>query len=201
MADTKKRAIISVSNKDGVVDFAKGLVELGFEIVSTGGTRRALQEAGLEIGAISDLTGFPEILGGRVKTLHPAIYSGILARRCVPEDMAIIEKMSLPLFHVVAVNLYPFQETIAKEGVTLEEAIEQIDIGGPSMLRATAKSHPDVAPVVDPADYDKVLQELRDGGPDAKERRRLAAKVYAHTSQYHAAIAEYLQSVYSSGCH
>jgi phosphoribosylaminoimidazolecarboxamide formyltransferase/IMP cyclohydrolase len=195
MPDARKRAIISVSNKDGVVDFAKGLVDLGFKIVSTGGTRRTLEEAGIDVGAISDLTGFPEILGGRVKTLHPAIYAGILARRCVPEDMAIVAKMDLPLFQVVAVNLYPFQETIAKKGVTLEEAIEQIDIGGPSMLRATAKSHPDVVPVVDPADYGKVLKALRDGGPSPKERRRLAAKVFAHTSRYDAAITEYLQSV------
>lgn len=182
------RALLSVSDKTGLAEFARGLAALGFDLVSTGGTARALREAGLAVADVSDVTRFPEMLDGRVKTLHPAVHGGLLARRDAAEHMATIAEHGIEPIDVVAVNLYPFRETVARAGVTPEEAVEQIDIGGPSMLRSAAKNFDAVTVVVDPADYAAVLDALRAGG-DAGLRRRLAAKVYAHTAAYDAAIA------------
>lgn len=192
--ESPRRALVSVSNKDGVVELARGLVELGFEVVSTGGTMKTLSEAGVPVTAVSRATGVPEILGGRVKTLHPTIFGGILARREMSEDMATLGDHGMPRIDVVAVNLYPFESTIAMEGVSDAEAIEQIDIGGPSLLRAAAKNHRDVFALVDPADYPealRVLGEAREADGRAF-RRRLAAKVFEHCSAYDRAIAAYL---------
>jgi phosphoribosylaminoimidazolecarboxamide formyltransferase/IMP cyclohydrolase len=186
------RALISVYNKAGVVDLARELVGLGVEIVSTGNTKRLLAEAGLSARAVSDVTGFPEILDGRVKTLHPAIHAGLLARRDLPAHMAQLAEHGLAPIDIVVVNLYPFQETVARPGVTLEQAQEQIDIGGVALLRAAAKNFPAVLPLVDPADYAEVLAGLRSGDLPQSLRRRLAAKTFAHTAAYDAAIAGYL---------
>ena len=188
------RALISVSDKHGVVDFARGLVALGWEIVSTGGTANALSEAGVPVLAIEKVTGFPEIMDGRVKTLHPAVHGGLLARRDVPAHLDALKQHGFQPIDLVAVNLYPFRETIARAGVTFAEAIEQIDIGGPSMLRSAAKNHVAVLPVVDPADYARVLDALRAGGASAELRRELAAKGFLHTAGYDGAIATYLAS-------
>ncbi len=190
----KKRALISVSDKTGVVDFAKGLEENGFEIVSTGGTLKALKEAGVAAVDISSVTGFPECLDGRVKTLHPNVHAGLLAMRSNPEHMAFLEKMNIVPIDVVAVNLYPFKATISKPGVELQEAIENIDIGGPTMIRSAAKNYQDVAVVVDPADYSVVLDELGKGGVTKETKFRLMYKVYQHTSYYDTLIANYLRS-------
>jgi len=187
------RALISVYNKDGVVDLARELAGLGVEIVSTGNTKRLLSESGLDALAVSDVTGFPEILDGRVKTLHPAIHAGLLARRDLPAHMAQLAEHGLAPIDIVVVNLYPFQETVARPGVTLEQAQEQIDIGGVALLRAAAKNFPGVLPLVDPADYAEVLACLRAGDVPAELRRRLAAKTFAHTAAYDAAIAGYLR--------
>ncbi|WP_461212990.1 bifunctional phosphoribosylaminoimidazolecarboxamide formyltransferase/IMP cyclohydrolase [Lacticaseibacillus sp. GG6-2] len=185
-----KRALLSVSDKTGLVDFAKGLVDRGFELVSTGGTHKVLAEAGLPVTGVDEVTGFPEMLDGRVKTLHPRIHAGILARRDLPAHMAALEEHDITPIEVVCVNLYPFAETIAKDGVTHAEAIEQIDIGGPSALRAAAKNSDSVWAVVDPADYDAVLAGL--DADDAALRARLAAKIFATTAAYDAQIAAYL---------
>ena len=186
------RALISVSDKRGVDRFAAELVKLGWEIVSTGGTAKTIADAGVAVTRIDDLTGFPEMLDGRVKTLHPVVHGGILARRDRTEHMAALAEHGIVPIDLVAVNLYPFRETVAKPRVTFEEAIEQIDIGGPSMLRSAAKNHESVLPVVDPRDYERVLDALRTGTvPDAL-RRELAARVFEHTATYDAAIAEYL---------
>jgi phosphoribosylaminoimidazolecarboxamide formyltransferase/IMP cyclohydrolase len=186
------RALLSVSDKSGLVDFARGLAALGYDLVSTGGTARALRAAGLAVADVSDVTDFPEMLDGRVKTLHPAVHGGLLARRDLPEHMAAVAAHGIAPIDLVAVNLYPFRETVARPDVTPDEAVEQIDIGGPSMLRSAAKNFDAVTVVVDPADYPAVLAELR-GGPGGAagrdHRRRLAAKVYAHTAAYDAAIA------------
>ncbi len=187
------RAIISVFDKTGVVDFAKGLSRLGFEIFSTGGTQKALEEAKVPVKSVSGLTGFPEILDGRVKTLHPLIYGGILARRDLPEHMAQLKKNKIETVDLVAVNLYPFVQTISKEGVTLDEALENIDIGGPSMIRASAKNFPSVTVVVDPADYQPVLERLKAGGIALDERKRLAQKAFQHVATYDTAISQYLR--------
>ncbi|MDP3879248.1 MAG: bifunctional phosphoribosylaminoimidazolecarboxamide formyltransferase/IMP cyclohydrolase [Dehalococcoidales bacterium] len=187
------RAIISVSDKAGVTDFAKGLSQLGFDIFSTGGTKKTLAEAGVPVKSVSDITGFPEILDGRVKTLHPLIYGGILARRDLPEHMAEIAKNNIGNIDLVAVNLYPFVQTVAKQGVGLEEALENIDIGGPSMLRASAKNFPGVIVVVDPADYGPVLEKLKTGDLALEERKRLAQKAFQHVATYDTAIAQYLR--------
>lgn len=193
---TKKRALISVSDKTGVIDFAKELVELGFEIISTGGTSKALQEAGVPVIGISEITHFPEILDGRVKTLHPAIHGGLLAKLGEPKHVQQIEEHDISPIQLVCVNLYPFKETIAKPNVTVEEAIENIDIGGPSMLRSAAKNHQYVTVVVDPADYEPVLNELKtEGQTSFAMRQRLAAKVFRHTAQYDALIAEYMTNL------
>jgi phosphoribosylaminoimidazolecarboxamide formyltransferase/IMP cyclohydrolase len=185
------RALLSVSDKTGLVDFARALADLGWELVSTGGTARALRDAGLTVADVSDVTRFPEMLDGRVKTLHPAVHGGLLARRDLPEHMAAIGAHDIAPIDLVVVNLYPFRETVARPGVSPEEAIENIDIGGPSMLRSAAKNFASVYVVVDPADYARVLDAVRAGdeGAGAALRRELAAKVYAHTAAYDAAIA------------
>lgn len=190
----KKRAILSVSDKTGIVDFAKGLEKLGYEIVSTGGTAKALREAGIEVTGVSQVTGFPECLDGRVKTMHPLIHAGILAMRDNPEHMRQVEELGVTLVDVVAINLYPFKQTILKEGVKFEEAIENIDIGGPTMIRAAAKNWQDVAVVVDPKDYQVVLDELANGQVSRDTKRLLAYKVFEHTASYDALISGYLRS-------
>lgn len=192
----KKRAIISVSNKKGIVTFAKQLAELGVEIISTGGTKRVLAEHGIPVTSISDVTNFPEILDGRVKTLHPNIHGGLLAVRDDETHKQQLQEHGITPIDFVVVNLYPFQETIAKPSVTLMEAIEQIDIGGPTMLRAAAKNHAYVTAVVDPADYDVVIEQFKQYGEVLFETRRaLAAKVFRHTAAYDAMIAQYLTNV------
>ncbi len=186
------RAVLSVYDKTGIVEFARGLVDLGFEIVSTGGTARALREAGVAVTGVSDVTGFPEIMGGRVKTLHPVIAGGILARRDNPDDMRQLEEQGIQPIDVVAVNLYPFEETVADPDVTIARALEQIDIGGPTMLREAAKNHPHVMVVCDPNDYPEALQRLQSGDSDTEWRRALAVKVFRHTSGYDSAISNFL---------
>jgi len=186
------RALISVSDKRGIAAFAQGLVALGWELVSTGGTASALRAAGLTVLSVQDVTGFPEILDGRVKTLHPKIHGGLLARRDAPEHQAALKAHGIVPFDLLAVNLYPFQATVARPGVSLEDAIENIDIGGPSMLRSAAKNHEWTLPVVDPTDYGMVLDHLGRGAVPPAVRRELAAKVFAHTSDYDAAIARFL---------
>jgi len=192
-----KRALISVSNKKGVVDFAKALHAMGIEILSTGGTAKSLRDAGVPVKDVSEHTGSPEMLDGRVKTLHPRIHGGLLSRRDNPKDMEEIKKHGIDTIDMVVVNLYPFEETIAKSGVTFDEAIENIDIGGPAMLRSASKNFKDVAVIVDPSDYEKVITEMksRDGDLDQKTRLELARKVFRHTSRYDAVIADYLTSV------
>jgi phosphoribosylaminoimidazolecarboxamide formyltransferase/IMP cyclohydrolase len=169
------------------------LSKLGFEVFSTGGTKKALVEGGVAVKSVSDITGFPEILDGRVKTLHPAVHGGILARRDLPAHREELAAHNLETIDLVAVNLYPFVQTVAKEGVTLEDALENIDIGGPTMIRASAKNFPGVIVVVDPADYAVVLEKLRQGKVDLAERKRLAQKAFQHTAVYDTAIAQYLR--------
>jgi phosphoribosylaminoimidazolecarboxamide formyltransferase/IMP cyclohydrolase len=186
------RALISVSDKRGVVAFARGLVDLGWEIISTGGTAAALRNGDVPVIEVERLTGFPELLDGRVKTLHPVIHGALLARRDLPEHLKALARHNITPIDLVAVNLYPFQLTIAKPDVSLEDALENIDVGGPSMLRSAAKNHASVLPVVDPTDYPAVLDLLRQGDIGAETRREFAAKVFAHTADYDAAIASYL---------
>jgi len=189
----KKRALISVSDKTGVVAFARQLSELGVEIISTGGTASLLKEAGIPVIGISEVTGFPEILDGRVKTLHPAIHSGLLAVRNNPAHQQQLADLQIAPIDFVVVNLYPFKQTIAKPDVTFEEAIENIDIGGPTMLRSAAKNHAFVTVVVDAVDYETVIAELQaQGETTLATRKRLAAKVFRHTAAYDALIARYL---------
>lgn len=188
----KKRALISVSDKTGLVAFAKGIVASGLEIISTGGTKKALDEAGVPSLAIEEVTGFPEMMDGRVKTLHPKIHGGLLGRRDLDSHMAAMRSHKITEIDLVVVNLYPFKETIEKPDVTEAEAIENIDIGGPSMLRSGAKNFASVAVVVDPADYELVLTELQAGGTTLGTRKYLAAKVFRHTAAYDALIAGYL---------
>jgi len=190
------RAIVSVSDKTGVTDFAQGLTQVGFEIFSTGGTKKALEEVEVPVRSVADITGFPEILDGRVKTLHPIIYGGILARRDLPSHMIQLAEHNIRTIDLVAVNLYPFVQTISKESVTLEEALENIDIGGPSMIRASAKNFPSVIVVVDPADYQPVLEKLETGGLKMAERKRLAQKAFQHVATYDTAISQYLRQDY-----
>lgn len=190
-----KRALVSVSDKTGLVDFVKGLVDCGWEIIATGGTQKLLDESGVKTIGISEITGFPEICDGRVKTLHPKVHGGLLARRDEPSHLKALEENGIEFIDLVCVNLYPFRETIAKEGVTMEEAIEKIDIGGPSMLRSAAKNWNDVTVVCDPADYDRVLAELRANGHTERQTRlELSAKVYTHTAQYDTCIATYMRA-------
>ena len=186
------RALLSVSDKRGLVAFARGLCTMGWEIVSTGGTAEALRKEHVPVIPIEQVTGFPEMMDGRVKTLHPKVHGGLLARRAHAGDKAALAQHAITPIDLVAVNLYPFQETAARPGVADHEVIEQIDIGGPSMLRSAAKNHADVVVIVDPADYETVLADLHAGAVSAERRRALAAKVFAHTAAYDAAITGYL---------
>ncbi|MBE6172837.1 MAG: bifunctional phosphoribosylaminoimidazolecarboxamide formyltransferase/IMP cyclohydrolase [Enterococcus faecium] len=187
------RALISVSDKTGVIDFAKGLRAAGIEIISTGGTKTALEEAGIETISIDEVTGFPEMMDGRVKTLHPKIHGGLLGRRDSESHMEAMEKEAIQPIDIVCVNLYPFKETILKPETTEADAIENIDIGGPSMLRSAAKNHAFVTAIVDPVDYAIVLAEIQQEGHTSLEtRRKLAAKVFRHTAAYDALIGQYL---------
>ena len=192
-----ERAIISVTDKSGIVEFANSLSGLGVQILSTGGTARALREGGISVTDISDYTGFPEMMDGRVKTLHPKVHGGLLGLRDNPEHVEMMKAHGIKTIDMVVVNLYQFEKTVAKEGVTLEEAIENIDIGGPSMLRSSAKNFRYVTVVVDPADYEVVLQEMKKTGGETtlKTRFRLARKVFQLTHQYDGAISGYLETV------
>lgn len=190
------KALISVSDKTGVVEFATALKEMGWEIIATGGTKKMLLESGLEVTGISEITGFPEICGGRVKTLHPKVHGALLGRRDVEDDMRQLAENGIGLIDLVCVNLYPFEATVAKPDVTLEDAIEHIDIGGPSMLRSAAKNCKSVTVVCEPEDYDTVIGEIRAGGNTTPETRlRLSAKAYTHTALYDSHIAEYMRRV------
>ena len=188
-----KKALISVSDKTGIVDFAKKLTSYGYEIISTGGTLKVLNEAGVKAVDISSVTGFPECLDGRVKTLHPKVHAGLLAMRDNKEHMDFLKKMEIDPIDIVVVNLYPFKETVKKPGIDLQTAIENIDIGGPTMLRSAAKNYQDVAVLVDPQDYAKVLDELSEGGIKKETKFYLMYKVYQHTSYYDTLIANYLR--------
>ncbi len=185
------RALLSVSDKSGLLPFATELAQRGWELVSTGGTARVLREGGLTVRDVAELTGVPEMLDGRVKTLHPAVHGGLLARRDLPEHMRALETQGIQPIDLVVVNLYPFRDTAARRDVAAEDVIEQIDIGGPAMLRSAAKNHESVTVVVDPADYPRVLASLADAPTLADLRRVLAGKVYAHTAAYDAAIASW----------
>lgn len=188
-----KRALVSVSNKEGIVPFVKGLVDKGIEVISTGGTSKMLEENGVKVIGISEVTGFPEILDGRVKTLHPNIHGGLLAIRNNEEHQKALAEHQITPIDLVVVNLYPFKQTIEKQDVTYEDAIENIDIGGPTMLRSAAKNHQDVTVVVDPSDYNVLLDMIeRDGDVSIEKKRQLAAKVFRHTAAYDALISEYL---------
>jgi phosphoribosylaminoimidazolecarboxamide formyltransferase/IMP cyclohydrolase len=189
----KKRALVSVSDKNGIIEFVTGLIGQGFEVISTGGTHKLLQDAGLDVIGISDVTKFPEIMDGRVKTLHPSIHGGLLGVRSNEEHMRQMNELGIQPIDLVCVNLYPFKETIMKSDVTFEDAIENIDIGGPTMLRSAAKNHEFVSVVVDPADYEVILNELNEnGGVSLETNRRLAAKVFRHTAAYDSLISNYL---------
>ena len=189
-----KRALVSVSDKSGLVDFVKGLQTAGWEIIATGGTQKLLENSGVNTIGISDVTGFPEICDGRVKTLHPKVHGGLLARRDEPSHLQALEENGISFIDLVCVNLYPFRETIAKEGVSMADAIENIDIGGPSMLRSAAKNYNDVTVVCDPADYDTILAEINaTGNTTLNTRLQLSAKAYTHTAQYDACIATYMR--------
>jgi len=188
-----KRALISVSDKTGIVELAKFLHEIGVEIISTGGTMKAIKAAGIPVTYVSDVTGFPEIMDGRVKTLNPKIHGGILGVRSNPQHMAQMKELGIKPIDMVVVNLYPFKETIAKPGVTEAEAIENIDIGGPAMLRAAAKNFRDVVIITSPARYSSLIAMLQQHGDvDLITRKTLAKEAFAHTSEYDAAISAYL---------
>jgi phosphoribosylaminoimidazolecarboxamide formyltransferase/IMP cyclohydrolase len=187
-----RRALVSVSDKRGLIPFVQGLAELSVEVLSTGGTCRQLREAGLDVVEVSEKTGFPEIMDGRVKTLHPVIHGGLLGRRGT--DEAVMEEHGIEPIDLLVVNLYPFEQTIAREDATIEDAIENIDIGGPAMIRAASKNHDGVAVCVSPDDYDDVLAKLKGDGLALEDRRRLAAKAYAHTASYDTAITKYLSN-------
>ncbi|MDC4223345.1 MAG: bifunctional phosphoribosylaminoimidazolecarboxamide formyltransferase/IMP cyclohydrolase [Candidatus Manganitrophus sp.] len=190
-----RRAILSVYDKEGIIDFAQGLQSLGVEILSTGGTYKLLKEKGIQVKEVSEHTGFPEMLDGRVKTLHPKIHGGILGRRDDPKHLEQMKTQGIEPIDLVAVNLYPFKATIAKPNVTLEEAIENIDIGGPTMLRSAAKNYKDVAVIIDPKDYAAVLDEMKRSGGEISEAKRydLAKKVFFTTSDYDRTISSYLE--------
>jgi phosphoribosylaminoimidazolecarboxamide formyltransferase/IMP cyclohydrolase len=196
-----ERALISVSDKNGIVPFARALKDLGIEILSTGGTAKLLQDSGVAVTEVSAYTGFPEMLDGRVKTLHPKIHGGLLGRRDLPEHVTAMEAHGIPPIGLLVVNLYPFEQTVAKPDCTLEDAIENIDIGGPTMLRAAAKNHGSVTVVVDSGDYDRVVTEIRSNGGtvSASTRFALAVKVFEHTARYDGAIANYLGTVRVDG--
>ena len=189
------RALVSVSDKTGLVPFVQGLQALGWEIIATGGTQKLLESSGVKTIGISEVTGFPEICDGRVKTLHPKVHGGLLARRDLPEHMQTLRENGIETIELVCVNLYPFRQTIAKPGVTMEDAVENIDIGGPSMLRSAAKNWRDVTVVCDPADYEAILAEIRTGGNTTPETRlKLSAKAYSHTASYDMCIASYMRA-------
>ncbi|MBK4734718.1 bifunctional phosphoribosylaminoimidazolecarboxamide formyltransferase/IMP cyclohydrolase [Noviherbaspirillum pedocola] len=192
-----KQALISVSDKTGVLEFAQALAAMGVNILSTGGTAKLLADHGVKVTEVADYTGFPEMLDGRVKTLHPKVHGGILARRDLPEHQAALQQHGIPTIDMVVVNLYPFVQTVAKEECSLEDAIENIDIGGPAMLRSSAKNHRDVVVLCDPNDYACVLEELRSANGEVSQATRfaLAKKVFAHTAQYDSAITNYLTSL------
>jgi len=187
-----RRALVSVSDKRGLVPFVQGLAALGVEVLSTGGTCRQLREAGLDVIEVSEKTGFPEIMDGRVKTLHPVIHGGLLGRRGT--DEAVMDEHGIEPIDLLVVNLYPFEQTIAREDATIDDAIENIDIGGPAMIRAASKNHDGVAVCVSPDDYESVLAKLQGDGLAIEDRRRLAAKAYAHTASYDTAITKYLSA-------
>src|SRR5688572_13169024 len=192
------RALLSVSDKSGLVEFAKELAAAGVELISTGGTAKALRDAGLAVKDISEHTGFPEMLDGRVKTLHPKVHGGLLYIRGNATHEAAVKEHSISPIDLVVVNLYPFEQTVARPGVQLHEAIENIDIGGPSMLRSAAKNHDSVTVIVDPADYQIVADQVKvNGDTDLATRRRLAAKVFARASAYDGAIANHLSRAFS----
>lgn len=192
-----KRALISVSDKNGIVKLAKELNSMGIEILSTGGTAKALRDGGIPVKDVSEYTGFPEMLDGRLKTLHPRIHGGLLSRRDNPKDMEEIKNHGINTIEMVVVNLYPFEETISRPGVSFLEALENIDIGGPAMLRSASKNFQDVAVIVDPFDYEKILEEMKslDGDLSYRTRLELAKKVFRHTSRYDTIIADYLTRV------
>ncbi len=196
-----KRALLSVSNKTGIVEFAQALAQRGIEMLSTGGTAKLLREAGVRIKEVSEHTGFPEMLDGRVKTLHPKIHGGILGRRDLAEHVAAMQRHGIAPIDLVVVNLYPFRETIAKPGTTLAEAIENIDIGGPAMVRAAAKNYADVAIVTDPNDYSRLLEEIaaNSGAISHETRFALAQKAFSHTAHYDGAISNYLTAINLAG--
>lgn len=196
-----KQALISVSDKTGVLEFARALSAMGVKLLSTGGTAKLLADNGLAVTEVADYTGFPEMLDGRVKTLHPKVHGGILARRDFPEHQAALAQHDIPTIDMVVVNLYPFQQTVAKQQCTLEDAIENIDIGGPAMLRSSAKNHKDVVVICDPADYNVVLEEMKGGDVAYETRFTLAKKVFAHTAQYDGAITNYFTSLGADKAH
>ena len=196
-----KQALISVSDKSGIIEFAQGLDQLGIRILSTGGTAKLLADNGIPVTEVADYTGFPEMLDGRVKTLQPKVHAGILARRDLPEHVATLNKHDIPTIDLVVVNLYPFAETVAKPGCALDEAIENIDIGGPTMVRAAAKNHAHVAIVTDPEDYADVLAEMQTNGGAVGDATRfgLAKKAFSHTAAYDSAIGNYLTAIDADG--
>lgn len=190
----KPRALLSVSDKQGIAELGRALTDRGWELLSTGGTARVLRDAGLDVTTVADVTGHPEMMEGRVKTLHPAVHAGLLARRDRPDDLEALAEHGYEPIDLVAVNLYPFRETISQEGVTMGAAMEQVDIGGPTMIRAAAKSHKDVWVLVDPADYPRAVDVMDGAGEDAGAlRKELAGKVFRHISAYDQAVAEYLE--------
>ena len=191
-----ERALISLTDKSGIEDFARNLQELGMEILSTGGTAKKMRESGIKVKDVSEFTGFPEMLDGRVKTLHPKVHGGILAQKTNPDHLSQMAEHGLMPIDLIAVNLYAFEKTVAKPDCTLADAIENIDIGGPTMLRAAAKNYRDVTVLVDPADYPQVLTEMRaTGNTTLKTRFRLARKVFALTSRYDTAISAWLEKI------
>jgi len=189
-------ALISVTDKSGIVEFAQSLEKLGVEILSTGGTARALRDGGVTVLDVSDYTGFPEMMDGRVKTLHPKVHGGLLGRRDNQQDLQMMERHGIKSIDLVIVNLYQFELTVAKQGCTLEDAVENIDIGGPSMIRSAAKNFKDVTVITDPSDYSRVLAEISESGETSLQTRfELARKVYNLTAHYDRAISEYLETV------
>jgi len=192
-----KKAIISVSNKAGILELAQELRTFGVEILSTGGTAKSLRDSGLTVKDISEYTGFPEMLDGRVKTLHPKVHGGLLGRRSNPEHVSKMKEYNIDPIDMIVVNLYPFEETVAKKDCSLEDAIENIDIGGPTMLRSAAKNYEDVTVIVDPADYQKVIAEMKgnNGAVSKATNFYLAKKVFQRTSQYDTAITQYLAKI------
>ena len=189
-----QRALISVSDKTGILEFAKELHNSGIEILSTGGTAELLRKDGVPVIQVSDYTGFPEMMDGRIKTLHPRVHGGILARRDVPEHLQAMEEHGIRPIDLVVINLYPFEQTVAKKGSTLEEAIENIDIGGPAMVRSSAKNYKDVTIIVDPENYGKVLKEIKKGSVSLETRKRLSRDAFAHTARYDSLIADFLSN-------